>query len=576
MARASRTPRRPARAAGDAERGFVLVWFAILLVVLLGFAALAVDVWHWNHEGARMQRAADAAALGGAVFMPENPGQIAYTTAKQITAKNGYANGVSGVQIDTRPGLRPNQLKVTVSKPVKNFFGSVLGIGSTTIVKHAVAEYERSVNMGSPINQFGNDPELGTIVHGSTRYPDFWANVFGPRSSKAKGDAVLATLCGSGTDNCSGSTNVDHDPMGYFYGVEVAPGAVGSLAVQAFDPAFAHVGDNCGNNNGGSNLIGASQLPPNFNPSFPVANPSVRYDPASSSVYCSGDMYYADGTDNGIPPWTVYQVREPDDTPNDPTNNPVVCQVEFPGHTGNLVPSLQSTTAPAGAPDLFVRYFRQWFTICTVANPQSGTYFVQVQTKTKLNGDAAPYGGGANRFALRAGLGGNFTSTNLRIFGEARIGIYANAPSANTTFYLARVLPGARGRSLVVTFFDTGDAAQAGALTVLPPPDATTTNGAPLTSWAGCTYTAPPGTSSGPPFGTFTATQANCRINGVSSANYNGQWVQVKVPIPDDYDCTFTDATGCWARINFAFPANVNDTTTWVARIEGDPVRLVE
>ena len=62
----------------------------------------------------------------------------------------------------------------------------------------------------------------------------------------------------------------------------------------------------------------------------------------------------------------------------------------------------------------------------------------------------------------------------------------------------------------------------------------------------------------------------------MSSATFNGQWVQYKVPIPDDYNCNYADPTGCWARINFSFPANVSDTTTWIARIEGDPVRLVE
>ena len=63
----------------------MLIWFALTLSLLLAFAGFAVDFWHWDNEGARMQKAADAAALGGAVFMPENPGQIAYTTTKQIT-----------------------------------------------------------------------------------------------------------------------------------------------------------------------------------------------------------------------------------------------------------------------------------------------------------------------------------------------------------------------------------------------------------------------------------------------------------------------------------------------------------
>ena len=558
--------RRIARRAQPDERGFFLVFLAVLLTTLLALAGFAVDFWHWNHEGSRMQKAADAAALAGSVYMPENPGGIAFTTAKQIASRNGFTDGAGDVVITAKKGIRPNQLNVTIKKTVGNYFGTLVGANTTTIVKHAVGEYERSVNMGSPINQFGNDPE-STAAHGTPQYPDFWANVFGPRSSKAKGDAYQGNVCTGSTDNCSGS-NVDYDPLGYFYGLEVKPGAVGPLEVDVYDPEFAHVGDNCGNTN---NLAGAAALPPNFNPLFPVANPAVRYAIDATSRYCSGDMYYSDAGENNGPPWTTYFLRSPDDTPNDPTNNPVVCSVNFPGYNANLVTALQASTPQTGAPDLFVTYFRQWYRVCTVNSPETGTYFLQVETAKKADGTPTPQGSGANRFAIRAGLQGNFATPNLRLFGEARIGIYANAPAANTTFFLARVLPGAESRNLVVNFFDTGDAAAAGTLTVLPPPDSNV--GA---SFAGCTYTPPPGTSTGPPWGTFTNTQSGCRITNVSSATYNGQWIQFKIPIPDNYDCSFDDPNGCWTRINFAFPSNVQDTTTWTARIEGDPVRLVE
>jgi Flp pilus assembly protein TadG len=556
--------------ARDDERGFVLIFFTILLVTLLALAGFAVDFWHWNNEGSRLQKAADAAALGGSVFMPENTGNIAFTTAKQIASKNGYTDGQDGVKITVKKGVRPNQLKVIIEENVENYFGALVGASNTTIVKHAVGEYERSVNMGSPINQFGNNPEGLTAIPATptNAYPQFWANVFGPKSGKGKGDAYQSNYCSGSVDNCSGTTNLDYDTNGYFYGIEVASGSTGPLQVDVFDPAFAHVGDNCGNTN---NLSGAAALPVNFNPQFAVANPSVRYNIGAQSPYCTGDMYYSDTGENGGPAWTTYHLRGPDDTPNDPTNNPIVCSINFPGYNADLKAALQATTPQANAPALFVAYFRQWYRICTVNNPDSGNYFLQVQTKVKADGTAAPQGSGANRFAVRAGLNDNLATPNLRVYGEARIGIYANSPAANTTFYLARVLPGAKGRNLIVHFFDTGDAAAAGTLTVLPPPDSTV--GA---TFPGCTYTPPPGTSTGPPWGTFQNTQTGCKITNVSSATFNGQWVQFKIPIPDTYDCAFTDANGCWARINFAFPSSVQDTTTWTARVEGDPVRLVE
>jgi Flp pilus assembly protein TadG len=551
----------------EAEAGVVLVWVAIMMAVLLAFTGWAVDYSHWNQERSRMQKAADAAALAGAVYMPENTGGIAFDTARSIAAKNGYADGVNGVHITVVPGLRPNQLKVTIDSTVDNTFAVSVGIGSTDLEERATAEYQRPVSMGSPINQFGNDPELANPGHGTLRFPDFWANVFGPSSQKAKGDAIQSTICG-GADNCV-SSNTDYDANGYFYAIEVQSTA-SPLVVQAYDPEFAHVGDNCGDNDGGSNLIGARNFPPGFNPGYPgTVAPSVRYDTSASSPYCTGDMKYDEG--NGVAPWTTYKVRAPDLTPGTPTDNPVVCAVDFPGYIGNLATALTTAAPQAGAPAEFVKYFRQWYSLCTINNPKVGTYFLQVQTNKKANGSNAPNGGGANRFSLRASLAGNLTTNAVQIHGDARMGIYANSPAANTTFYLARVIPGAPGRALVLNFFDVGDAAQPGAITVLPPTDSNLGS-----SFAGCSHTTPPGNSTGPPWSSFTPTAAGCKVTNVSSATYNGQWIQMKIPIPDNYTCNYNDPFGCWTRVNFAFPDRVSDTTTWAAQMTGDPVRITE
>ena len=45
---------------------------ALTLTLMIAMAGFAVDFWSWNREGAREQKAADAAALGAAVFMPNN------------------------------------------------------------------------------------------------------------------------------------------------------------------------------------------------------------------------------------------------------------------------------------------------------------------------------------------------------------------------------------------------------------------------------------------------------------------------------------------------------------------------
>jgi Flp pilus assembly protein TadG len=584
---------RRARERAGPERGFFMVWMALTLVTLTAFAGLGLEYGRWNNLAIKIQKAADAAALAGAIFMPENVSNKAFTTAKTTASFNGFTDGTAGVTILTAPGKLPNQLKVTISVPSHNPWGQLVNYNSTTITRSAVAEYQLPQNLGSPANTYGNDPESAAVQ------PQFWGNIFGPSSNKSKGDAIQsvgaaanATLCDA--DNCPGSVNKDYDANGYFYGIDVPAGAAGALNVEVFDPAFVHVGDTCGDAGSDANsvasLTAAALVPAASIPGYTgTITPAQRYAPAAGP-FCTGDNYYGDNS-NHLNPWTTWTLRAPDVSSWDPTNNPIVCQAEFPGvypetsndlpngtvSAGHLATLLQSAaTYPGTNPALtFASYFRQWVRICSVASPIQGTYFLQVQTSTKISGAAAPVGGGSNRYAIRTGLGGNFTSSNnLKLYGNQKMGIYANATGADTRFYLTRVLPGEAGHTLVLNFFDTGDASQAGNITVLPPPDSNLPGG----TFPDCEYTKPPGNSTGPPWGTYIATTSDCQITGVISSSYNGQWVTVQVPIPADYTCNATDPLGCWTRLRFSYPAgtSVTDTTTWSAFMVGDPVRLIQ
>ena len=122
---------------------------------------------------------------------------------------------------------------------------------------------------------------------------------------------------------------------------------------------------------------------------------------------------------------------------------------------------------------------------------------------------------------------------------------------------------------LTLDFFDTGDAlnGSTGTLQVLPPTDAMAGTST-LSTFSGCTYTPPP--SGGP-----APTQSGCMVSNVSSANYQGQWVQWQVPIPSNYTCDYSSTFGCWVRINFRFNGGVMDVTSWRATLGGNPVRIV-
>jgi len=588
-----------ARNRSSCERGFFMVWFAILFVTLAGFAGLALEYNRWQQIANKAQKAADAAALAGAVFMPENASNKAYTTAQTIASQNGFTNGANGVTVTTTPGRLPNQLKVSISINTKNPWGAIVGYGATTINRSAVAEYQLPQNLGSPQNSYGNDPESASAQ------PQFWGNIFGPSSNKDKGDAIqaagpppaAASLCNA--DNCVSGVNKDYDANGYFYGIDVPAGTTSALNVQVFDPAFVHVGDNCGDSdaNAKTSLTNAATLTaaqiPGYAALSPSITPATRYAWAGSSAFCNGDNYYSDGS-NTANTWTTWTLRAPDISTWDPTNNPIVCQAEFPGvypETSNDQPNgsvnanelktllQQSTNYPGTNPGrTFASFFRQWVNICSVNNPTQGTYFLQVQTNKKIDGTAPANGGGSNRFAVRVGVGSNFASTNgLHVYGNQKMSAYANATGANTQFYLTRVLPGEAGKTLVLNFYDTGDASQPGTLAVLPPADSNVPGGA----FSGCLFTLPPGNSTGPPWGSFSATAVGCKITGVSNTganSYNGQWVTWEIPIPSNYTCTEASATGCWLKLQFVYPngTNVTDTTTWSAYILGEPVRIIQ
>jgi hypothetical protein len=48
--------------------------------------------------------------------------------------------------------------------------------------------------------------------------------------------------------------------------------------------------------------------------------------------------------------------------------------------------------------------------------------------------------------------------------------------------------------------------------------------------------------------------------------------VTIRVTLPSDYTC----AGDCWWKIHYNYPGKTQDTTTWSARIEGNPLRIVE
>ena len=107
-----------------------------------------------------MQRAADAAALAGAVYLPGDP-STAYATARAEAAKNGYTDGGRrhrdadpGPRLNRRRSSSPSPGRSTRSSPGSS--GIEPGSGTTRgAVRSTRASTSLPVPMGSPENYYG-------------------------------------------------------------------------------------------------------------------------------------------------------------------------------------------------------------------------------------------------------------------------------------------------------------------------------------------------------------------------------------------------------------------------------------
>ena len=113
------------------------------MVLILGMAAMAIDIGMFLQERRDLQNAADAAALAGAVDLPASPADsIADATA--WAEQNGIGSGeLEGVTVSTTY-VTNDTVTVAVKRDVPWLFARVLGRGSDTI--HADA----SALIGSP------------------------------------------------------------------------------------------------------------------------------------------------------------------------------------------------------------------------------------------------------------------------------------------------------------------------------------------------------------------------------------------------------------------------------------------
>jgi hypothetical protein len=173
------------------ERGQAIVLMTLSLVVIMGMAALVLDVGNWFHTKRRLQGTADAAALAGAQLLP-NDSSGAQSQALAYADKNG--GDVAGANITVTSTVLPNDtISVRARRTDPGIFSGILGIVSADIDARAKAR------VGPPTKARYVAPMVVDCEH-----------------------PLIHNCDGDSTPDFGVNTTMDYDPMG-------APGAYGML-----------------------------------------------------------------------------------------------------------------------------------------------------------------------------------------------------------------------------------------------------------------------------------------------------------------------------------------------------------
>ncbi len=125
------------------DTGAAAVIVAIVMVLLVGFTALAVDVGYMLTIRRQLQTAADAAALAGCRVLADGGSQAdALDEARAYAAQNAYAPADGLVMLDTPPDteVTPDWIQVTCMKDTSLFFARVFGVDTAPVRASSRAE----------------------------------------------------------------------------------------------------------------------------------------------------------------------------------------------------------------------------------------------------------------------------------------------------------------------------------------------------------------------------------------------------------------------------------------------------
>jgi Putative Flp pilus-assembly TadE/G-like len=530
------------------QSGQIVVIFALMLTMLIGLVGIAIDTTYAWRESLRVQRASDAAALAGAVYMPGNfniTTPNASTTAIAEAAKNGFSTGVTPSRANN-----PRELDVRVTTQVPTFFSRIFGINFFTVTRSSKAVFVQPVPMGSPENYYGT---FGPFkVNGSPvalKGPDangnplgatltargFWGSTVTQGAGTSSGDAYMPKFNGAGPPP-SGTNPNGHDSVNYTnYAVYMPPGSSGGN-VWIFDPVF------CATKNQGTGEFWLSGTGAVY----------TRYElyNTNNQPYSLGSQTYLGSSGNLFSGMSYHDSHE--------------------GVTAGGSECVASPTTNQNDP----RYWHnKWWNLTAAAGGAiSGgatgqTYRIHVTTDPGNTSQDSV--NALNNYAIYASATGGLP----QVYGIGSMQMYTPlASGANATFYLAQIdQASGAGKTVEIDLWDPGDTNGLTATMSVLAPCAGTNCWAPVTNmnWTATRVTSDASCTTGQHGGPVSGIVTN---NG--SSLFNGCWLAIQIVIPP----TYTAPQNGWWKISYAMgtgPNQATDETTWQVSIRGNPVHLI-
>jgi hypothetical protein len=230
------------------RQGVSMVLFILSLPVMFGMIGLVIDLTNLYTRRAYAQRAADAAALAGAMASgPDeaDPSQtndsVVIAEAKSYAQKNGYS--ADQVTVNPKVGGIPGKVQVTVGRDETVFFVPVMEVllGDNPIYSRSVGATAIAEKISNVRMDLGGN--YGTTTGASN------PAVFGPYAKHSFGDPYSVLYHDDGTPNTPENVsknmgtgwdaNTHYNPDGFTYTMSVSKEFAATnptMRVELFDP----------------------------------------------------------------------------------------------------------------------------------------------------------------------------------------------------------------------------------------------------------------------------------------------------------------------------------------------------